>query len=247
MMQYPPRIFVGTLSSGEAEFDECCAAIASQTDVNVTHHIIQNQPEFEAHNMLWAAWAEHKPTHDLFVKIDADTVLNRNTALLEISELFKDEMVTGAQIPLHDYFTDALIYGLNCFSPVVQFRQSKRRLFADHADFGHKKTLKGDAVGHLAPIGWHGKNPSPTQSFHFGFHRALKGQKDVIKKLAVAWQRYQDAPREWALAGAASAKWWMRGRTHYQSKTFKKYFVKMEADDMRLMTVQKYIKQNTGG
>lgn len=235
-----PRIFVGTLTSGEAEFEECCKAITNQTGVHVTHHIIQNLPEFEAHNALWTAWNDNKPNHDLFVKIDADTVLNRNTVLLEIFDLFKNEDVTGAQIPLHDYFTDAPINGLNCFSPRVEFRPSKRKLFADHADFGHRKVLKGDAVSHLSPIGWHGKNPSPTQSFHFGLHRTLKGQKDVLKKLANAWHKHKDSSREWALAGAASAKWWMIGRADYQSKIFQKYFIKMQDDDTRLKAVHNY-------
>jgi hypothetical protein len=238
-----PRIFVGTLACGESEFDSCCAAIAAQTGVSVTHHLIVNQPEFEAHNMLWAAWNDNKTTHDLFVKIDADTVLNRNTALREIADLFKDTKVTGAQIPIHDYFTDDLINGLNAFSPRVIFKNAKRKLFADHADTGHEIVLKREAVAHLAPIAWHGQNPSPRQSFHFGFHRKLKGQTDVLRKTANAWLKYGDASREWALAGAASARWWMIGNTHYNSDTFQKNFAKIQDNVMRHDVVRKFIEK----
>ncbi len=241
-----PRIFVGTLSSGEAEFDECVAAVAAQSGITVTHHIIKNQPEFEAHNMLWAAWESQKHDHDLFVKIDADTVLNRDTALSDIYQLYLDPTVTGAQILLHDYFTDDLISGLNSFSPTVQFRPAQKRLFADHADFGHMKVLKGDAVKHLAPIGWHGKNPSPSQAFHFGFHRKMKGQTDVLKRTAVAWLKHGDDARGWAMAGAASAKWWMVGRSDYASATFQKCFAKIQNDVARKNTIEKFIDKNWG-
>ncbi len=238
-----PRIFIGTLASGETEFDECCQAVQSQKDVVIKHHIIKNMPEFEAHNALWAAWNEQKQNHDLFAKIDADTVLNRDTALVEISKLFQDPDVTGAQIPLHDYFTDDLINGLNCFSTCVQFAPAKKKIFADHADSNHKKVLKSDDVAHLAPIGWHGKNPSAKQAFHFGFHRALKGQKDIISKTLNAWKKYQDTPREWALAGAASAKWWMFGRADYTGFFFNKYFEKMKNDSVRKNTVNSFVNR----
>lgn len=241
-MLYTPRIFVGTLACGEAEFEECCSSIKSQIGVNITHHIIQNQPEYAAHNMLWQAWGNHRSDHDLFVKIDADTVLNRQTALVELASLFSQPDVTGAQIPLLDYFTDDLISGLNAFSPAVRFRPSRWKLFADHADYGHQRVLKGESVKHLAPIGWHGKNPSPRQSFHFGLHRKLKGQDMVLYKTAQSWKKYQDDARGWALAGAASARWWMWGKTHYTSWVFQRTFRMMQNDNIRQEIIENYIR-----
>jgi len=69
-----PRVFVGTLACGEAERVECSAAVAAQTGVSVTHAVIEDLPELEAHNALWDAWESAQAGHDLFVKIDADTV-----------------------------------------------------------------------------------------------------------------------------------------------------------------------------
>ncbi|MFA7275263.1 MAG: hypothetical protein WC043_00490 [Pseudobdellovibrionaceae bacterium] len=245
-MKSTPRIFVGTLACGEAEFESCCAAIAAQTGVQITHHVIKDQPEYEAHNMLWRAWSDNKSSHDLFVKIDADTVLNRNDALKDIAALFCEPDVTGAQILIQDYFTDDLIAGLNAFSPLVEFHQSKKRLFADHADTGHKKVLKGDCVRHLAPIAWHGKHPSARQSFHFGFHRKLKGQQDVLKKTAQAWRENKDNAREWALAGAASAKWWMLGGMDYKAKRFEASFSRLQDEAERRKIVLEFLKKNYG-
>ena len=236
-----PRIFVGTLSCGEAEFEEVCGAIALQEDVRVTHHIIENQPEFLAHNMLWQAWQEKRETHDLFVKVDADTILNRKTALAEIYALFSRPDVTGAQILLHDYFTDGLIAGLNAFSPKVRFRASRSRLFADHADYGHQIVLKGEIVAHLAPIGWHCKKPHPYQAFHYGFHRALKKQQDVLVRLALAWRASPEAGRAWALAGAATAKWWHRWGADYGNKSLQKAFSCLQDEGQRCKKVNDFV------
>jgi primosomal protein N'' len=200
-----PRIFVGTLACGEAEREECLAAVAAQTGVSVTHTVIENRPELEAHNALWDAWEAVKAHHDLFVKVDADTVLARPTALAEIAALFTDEVVTGAQILIHDFFTDELIAGLNAFSRAVTFRRATDRLWTDRVDGGHRRVLKGEPVRHLAPIAWHCRSPHPHQAFHFGLHRALKKQEAVIARCAVVWLAERDEARAWALAGAISA------------------------------------------
>ena len=82
-------IFIGTLFNGESEFFEHSKAINSQDKVNYTHHVIKNLPEHEAHKQLWLDWESNQNKFDLFVKIDADTVLNRSTALYEITKLFE--------------------------------------------------------------------------------------------------------------------------------------------------------------
>lgn len=236
----PPRIFVGTLECGEAEFDDCCTAIRSQTDVHVVHHVVSNQPEHEAHGRLWNAWTQAKDDFDLFVKVDADTVLCRRTALAEIAHLFSDPDVTGVQIQLHDYFTDQLISGLNAFSPAVAFRQASSRLFADHADFNHKRVLKGSLVAHLAPIGWHCRNPHPRQAFHFGLHRALKKQQDILGRCARAWLGNRDEPRSWALLGAMAAGWRLRKHFDYGDARFEQAFERYRGDAMREAAVEKF-------
>ncbi|WP_227818027.1 glycosyltransferase family protein [Nitrogeniibacter aestuarii] len=242
-----PRIFVGTLACGEAELEVCCSAIASQIGVQVTHRVISDQPEFEAHNLLWAAWGHAKADHDLFVKVDADTILNGDSALERIAALFADRRVTGAQMLLHDYFTDRLIAGLNAFSPRVEFRQASSRLFADHADRNHDLVLKGDATAHLAPIGWHCKFPHSRQAFHFGLHRALKKQREVISRCAEVWLQQRDEARAWALAGAMSAGWRMRNSHDYANDRFEKAFLRLKDDPARLVIeVEAFVRKKLG-
>lgn len=227
-----PRIFVGTMYSGEAELEACQHAVASQKGVQTFHHVIKNLPEREAHNELTRSWEKNKKNFDLFAKIDADTILVDDTALARVWDLFaSDPRVTGVQIRLLDYFTDQLISGLNFFSPKVKFKKSKDDLFCDRIDTNHDKVLKGDVVKHLEPIGYHCKTPHPEQAFHYGLHRMLKGQKQVIKDTFEAWKKYQDEPRMWALLGAMEAKHFTKGRFNYTDQEFQKLFstLKIEA------------------
>ena len=238
-----PRIFVGTLASGEAELEACCEAVRMQSGVAVTHSVIENLPELEAHNALWDAWDKARDQHDLFVKIDGDTILGRPTALVEIAALFARNDVTGAQILLHDYFTDRLIAGLNSFSKQVIFRRGTDRLFTDRVDMNHRIVLKGVEVQHLAPIGWHCRYPHPRQSFHFGLHRALKKQRDVIARCAEVWSRERDAARSWALTGAMAAGWKMRKEFDYSSRRFEVSFSDYEGSPDRLQKLEEFVRK----
>jgi len=244
-MMEVPRIFVGTMASGEAELDACRAAVAAQRGVAVQHHEIRDLPELEAHNALWDAWDAAKAGFDLFVKIDADTVLIDDGALARVYALFAaDSSVTGAQILLHDYFTDSLIAGLNFFRPQVTFIRTANRLRPDVADAGHDRVLKGEVVAHLAPIGWHCLNPSPLQSFHFGLHRALKSQDETLCRVAGVWLRERDEARGWALAGAMTASFWMRRHFDYADARFQSAFEALRGDEAkREARVETYAKR----
>lgn len=202
------KVFVGTLESGEAEFEFSRKMVLEQTGVAVSHKVISNIPEFAAHQLLWSEWESSKRKFDLFVKVDADTILMRPTVLYEIAELFNDPEVSGVQIPLYDYFSCSLIAGLNAFSKEVRFTKPRHKLFADHADRNHSRVLKGSEVEHLAPAGFHCRNPSLRQSFHYGFRRALKRQDKILQLCANAWINTRDEARLWALAGAFSSRWW---------------------------------------
>ncbi|MGE4338578.1 MAG: hypothetical protein AB7E55_21740 [Pigmentiphaga sp.] len=236
-----PRIFVGTMASGEAELDACRAAVKAQRGVVVHHHEIHGLRELEAHHALWDAWNAAKADFDLFAKIDADTILVDDTALERVYALFAaDPQVTGAQILVHDYFTDGLIAGLNFFHPQVVFRHTTNRLRPDVVDTNHGRQLKHEAVAHLAPIAWHCRNPYPLQAFHYGLHRALKSQTDNLRLVAVAWLRDRDDARGWALTGAMTASFWMRRHFDYDDARFHAAFARWEGDRRRSGKIEAY-------
>lgn len=203
-----PKIFVGTLHSGEGDYIKCIEAIHEQTAVDVTHVTISNLSEKQAHNELWQKWRENKAAHDLFVKIDADTVLSHKSVLSRIYECFaRDQNITGLQAPLHDYMTNDLINGLNCFSTDVVFLDTYDDLFCDRqVDINHKKIMRQNELPQeLCPAGFHCYHATEIQAFHYGFHRSLKNQVVQMSKVLHEWKLNHDKIRGLALIGAAKA------------------------------------------
>lgn len=222
------KVFVGTMSCGEGDFASCCKAIASQKGIDVEHLVIENLPEKQAHNTLWAAWRERQSTHDLFVKVDADTVLKHDSVLIEVMKLMEENpRVTGVQAPLHDYFTDSFINGLNCFSPKVTFKDSGDDLFCDRqVDVDHDIVLGSTQVPpQLQPAGLHCHESTEIQAFHFGVHRALKGQQHIIERVRHAWTKNKDKLRGLVILGAQfSSQLSKNRRFNYGDKELKDVF-----------------------
>src|SRR6478609_159124 len=217
MSKETPVIFVGTMHCGEGDFKECCKAIAAQRGVAITHTVIANQPEREAHNRLWQSWRDCKDSHDVFVKVDADTVLRSPDTLRLIYDQFKnDARVTGLQAPLHDYMTDGHINALNAFSPRVAFNDTKDDLYCDRAvDTGHDLVLREKLLPlDLVPAGNHCHFSSEIQAFHYGVHRMLKGQVNVMDRVFNAWSKHQDRVRLFALIGAHMANRFANNRRY---------------------------------
>lgn len=219
-----PVVFVGTMHCGEGDFAECCRAIGEQRGVRVTHVVIADLPEKAAHNRLWQAWRDAKAGCDFFVKVDADTVLAHDEVLLEFWRVMQaNPRVTGIQAPLLDYFTDGYINGLNCFSPRVTFRDTADELFCDRqVDVDHDVVVKsGQVPERLRHAGYHCYHATDAQAFHFGLHRALKGQRQVIDLVRQAQQRHGDRQRALALLGAECAGTFADGGFNYGDERFR--------------------------
>jgi hypothetical protein len=185
------KVFVGTMEHGESDFSMCKESIKMQSGVEITHHIVSNLPEKEAHESLFTAWNEAKTTHDLFLKVDADTVLFHNEVIRNYISIFeKNERVTGVQAWLHDYMTDRYIFGLTCLRNTVNVATQVNKLYPDRADTGHDIVLRGnDLPKELIPAGKHCWYSSETQAFRYGFHRGKKKQKDILTSVFSAWEK----------------------------------------------------------
>ena len=222
------KIFVGTMYCGEGDYVKCCDAIARQCGGHeIEHNVIANLPEHDAHNALWNEWRQRQSTFDLFVKVDADTVLRDNTTLDKICNCFKgNPRLTGLQAPLYDFFTDSNINGLNCFSPRVIFRDTTDSLYCDRVDTGHDITYRERELSpELVPAGYHCCNATFEQAFHFGLHRALKNQHAIIHRVKSMWlANERDAIRGYVLAGAFSAQRFSQSGFNYADAQFQEAF-----------------------
>lgn len=223
------KIFVGTLYCGENDFKFCLDSISQQAGVEIKHCIIENLPEAAAHNKLWDSWRSVQKDFDIFVKIDADTVLVHENILYEICKVFSsNNRITGMQCPLKDYFTNEFINGLNCFSNKVQFNNTKNELYCDrNIDTNHDIVIKSEAVpNNLRPAGYHCYYASDIQAFHFGLHRQLKNQNETIMKVYEAWKKSNhDYLRTYVLLGAKFAKQFQgTNQFNYNDLKFQKTF-----------------------
>lgn len=214
-MDETSRVFVGTMYTQEGDFQRSMDVIRSQKGVVTTHFIVAGLKEKEAHNALWHAWKDQRSSHSLFVKVDADTVLADECTLGTICRLFRrDPRVTGLQAPLHDYMTNGLINGLNAFSPRVVFNDTQDELYCDRqVDTGHDIVLRDASLPpELVPAGLHCHYANHKQAFHYGVHRALKGQASILNKVRTAWTANYDRVRAFALIGNHMSHRFVRDR-----------------------------------
>lgn len=197
------KVFIGTMTHGEGEFDECKRAISQQVDVDTSHIIISNLPEKEAHERLYTTWNSVKEGHELFLKVDADTVLAHEHVISDYVKLFEANVrLTGVQAWLYDHMTDTKIFGLTCLRNTVTVSPVVDKLYCDRADTGHDIVMRGDELpASLNPAGTHCQSATDTQAFHYGFHRGKKNQQDIRARVLKAWKRDKDRQRGIALIG----------------------------------------------
>ncbi len=238
-----PKVFVGTLYSGESDYVTCLEHLQGQMDVEVTHFMVSHLPEKEAHEALWAEWRRVKADHDLFVKLDADVVLHSAIVLSEIHRaLASAPGATGLQAPLNDFMTDREICGLNAYAPTVEFARGGDPLFCDRGmDVGNTRILRGGELPEtLRPAGLHCFYANERQGFHYGVHRMMKAQKQVMLDVAQAFAVHCDRVRGFALIGAVSCGKFMAGGKHagkfsYTDAEFRDEYAVVEKNYDRLM------------
>jgi len=226
-----PNVFVGTMYYHEGDYDKCVESIMTQKDVKIKHHVIKNLTEIDAHNELWESWNKVRSQYDFFIKIDADTVLAHEFVISKYWEMFNsNNRITGIQAPLHDYFTDNMICGLNCFRQNVSFSQSKNSLYCDrNVEIGHDIVIKSqNVVSELIPAGYHCHNATTRQAFHFGVHRTLKNQIQTIELVKSAWNKHKDVLRAYVLIGSKYAHKFTHDNHSYSTEEFNKIYNECE-------------------
>lgn len=198
------KILVGILYCIENEFSACVESIEQQTYQNYDFFVIENLPKKEAHQKLYGKFSEGASTYDIFIKLDADMVLCRDTYFEEVVREFSaDPDLTLLQVAVHDFFTDQLIFGLHNYRNTMKWGERNEVLFTDRQTTSTKTISDSEK---LAPAAFHCPNPSEFQAFHFGVHKAVKvtqiGQKyKNMKSRNVHWSnimrmRYQYQTKE---------------------------------------------------
>lgn len=176
------RIFVGTLYTIEAEFDECVAAIERQTYRNFEHFVFANLPKQKAHETLYRAFMERRHEFDLLAKIDADMVLADDRFFEKaVAKFEKIAWLDDLEIAVHDFFSEEPIWGMHIYRNSVRWPEKQDGLFTDKRPIAEYNVVHDRSE--LAPAAFHCKNPSPFQSFHYGVHCGMKFVQPDRKKM----------------------------------------------------------------
>lgn len=187
------RILVGILHCIENEFDQCLAAIDSQTYKLHERFIISNLPNKAAHDKLYQTFMDRAHEFELFVKIDADMVLSRETFFEELVQRFQAELsLEHLQIKLDDWMTGCRIFALHAYRNSYRWIENDEAHFVDMVEANRNCVLDST---HLTPAAVHCPDPSPFQAFHFGVHKATKvlqlGRPQIkVQSSATHWKHF---------------------------------------------------------
>ena len=226
------KILIITLYCGENEYAACQSSVKTQNYAgHVDHIFIENLPNVAAHKKCYQTIMDRAGDYDLFVKLDADMVLSRHTALNEIAQFWNEnnhpDHMTFA---VHDYISDQNIIGIHVFSQNCRwYIDAHDDLFVD-PNPRHNGT-RTKTYSAPAPFASHASNPSDQQAYHYGLHRAMKafqwgrrtadiqglGALKTLLAVAAHYKRTGNIHAHMALTGAES----IRTRTVSQITTNK--------------------------
>ncbi|MFZ4575184.1 MAG: hypothetical protein ACOYN0_12350 [Phycisphaerales bacterium] len=205
------HVLLGTLSCGEADLDRCMAAARAQT-YPCEQYVIANLPEPEANYRLYRTFFES--TADFMIRLDADMVLSSPDAVRTMVERIEAGAWHKVSHPVADFFTDRPIMGIHIYSRKVEFDWAAFRSGELHPD-RRNSVLRASKEERARiwkiydePLALHCHFADDHQSFHFGFHRRMKNQLDVCRRVAEHAERNPDPRLAWACLGALAAHAW---------------------------------------
>ena len=167
------NILIGILHCGENEYQSCVKAIEGQSCANWNHFVLRDLPKAEAHNALYSRFMEGSKEYDLFLKLDADMVIQSPDFFQRISDHFTSHPdLDELQIPVYDHFTQREVFGQITYRSTVKWNVQERNVL--FTDYGARSSRKEKNMTDFKGDIHHCPNPSDHQSWHFGMHKATK-------------------------------------------------------------------------
>lgn len=163
---------IGTLHSGEAEFEKCKRSVQAQTYKNYEHVFFEGLPEKEAVPAVLNHFLASDS--DILVRLDADTVLTDKDFIARVVDIFSSRPDTYLlQMAIHDFFSNDVMQGINAYRQNMPLKKNaKDALFPDRT--GIKPDQRLVTWTEFADSAVHCPDPAPFQSYHFGVHRGMK-------------------------------------------------------------------------
>jgi hypothetical protein len=182
-----PQVMIGTLHSGENEFELCKASVARQRYPNLKHVVISGLPKKQSVATLMERFASSG--FDLMIKLDGDMVLLDDDFVSRVVEIFQsDPDLELVQMAVLDFFSGEPMQGINAYRRSIEWRSERQdALFTDKTFVDKSKRLVTWAP--FAHSAIHSPDPTPFQAFHFGVHRGVK----VLQPLSATFNTDQGA------------------------------------------------------
>lgn len=173
------KLCIITLYSGENEFDMLKKSLEKQHYTKYEHKIYKYLPNKKALKTAYKIVEENRGDYDLYIRLDADMVLNSPEAIGTIVSFFETHQnIDHAIFPVYDYLSQKRILGLHGYRPNVKWGSLEDDLYVDpNPTQGERRSIAHDIPEKLV---LHSPNPSKYQAFYFGYHRTLKAK--TIKK-----------------------------------------------------------------
>jgi len=179
------KVIVGTMYCGEKDLDKSIESVKEQNYKVEDHFIIKNLPENEAHYELYNTFKNSDC--DMLLKLDADMVLMNSDVIKNfVNQIRKGYMMSSFMV--NDFYTNRSLWGIHAYHknvniPEKKFFDNKKRLTPDRIGITRKQKITNKKV-----VAWHCHHSGEKQSFHFGFHRLLKGQRDRCSEVLGHWK-----------------------------------------------------------
>ncbi len=173
-----PGVMVGTLHSGENEFEQCKASIEAQRYPHIRHEVLSGLPKEKARSDLLDGF--ERSDAELLVMVDADTVLLDEDYIGRVVEIFNaGSRLSVLQMAVQDFFSDDAIQGIDAYRRGSTRRAGSARsaikvagLFADETRVPRSERMMLWATFGRSAI--HSPDPGRFQAFHFGVQRGLE-------------------------------------------------------------------------
>jgi glycosyl transferase family 1 len=199
--QDEPRVMIGTMYSGENEFEASKASIGRQSYKNLEQVVISDLPNRQAHAALYERFSQSD--FDLMIKLDADMVMLDPDFVKKVVAVFNaNPELTLLQMSILDYYSGGTIQGINAYRNNLNWRsENQHNLFTDKVEVSQNNRMVNWTTFNRSVI--HSPHPAEFQAFHFGVHRALKIMQPQQEKydldrageqivyLERTWQHYQ--------------------------------------------------------
>lgn len=169
------KILIGVLHSHEPQLEDCIRSIENQLySYDYNYFILSGLNKLEAHDALYSKFMAESDNYDLFVKLDADMIIERQDFFQFIYSIFhNDTKLDWLRLLIYDHFLNQNISGLNIYRSSVKWTKNINNYFTDRVMI--KATIRKD-LGIDPTTIWitHCKSASMYQAFNFGFHRGVK-------------------------------------------------------------------------